>query len=92
MKSVSWFQKLARCPIHASKPIIGGRLFDIETGVITHYTTIMQGKGIKPVPVPFLPELVGRDPMKYVIGKRQRTGNGRVFLNQIRPEGYRWTD
>lgn len=74
--------EISKVPIHASKPIIGSRLFDIETGVITHYTTIMQAKGINPVPVPFMPGLVGRDPMRYVIGK----GSGRVtveyFLKQ----------
>jgi 2-isopropylmalate synthase len=68
--------EVSKVPIHASKPIIGSRLFDIETGVITHYTSIMQSKGIKPVPIPFMPELVGRDPLKYVIGK----GSGRVTV------------
>lgn len=68
--------EISKIPIHASKPIIGGRLFDIETGVITHYTSIMQAKGIKPVPVPFMPNLVGRDPMRFVIGK----GSGRVTV------------
>ena len=75
--------EISKVPIHASKPIIGGRLFDIETGVITHYTSIMQSMGIKPVPVPFMPNLVGREPMKFVIGK----GSGRVtvdyFLNKL---------
>lgn len=80
---------ISKVPIHASKPIIGGRLFDIETGVITHYTSIMQSKGIKPVPIPFMPNLVGREPMKFVIGK----GSGRVtvdyFLNKF---GYTASD
>lgn len=68
--------QISKVPIHASKPILGDRLFDIESGVITHYNSIMQSKGIKPVPVPFLPHIIGRDPMKYVIGK----GSGRVTI------------
>jgi len=68
--------QISKVPIHPSKPILGDRLFDIESGVITHYDSIMQAKGIKPVPVPFLPHVVGRDPMKYVIGK----GSGRVTV------------
>jgi len=68
--------EVSKVPIHPAKPIIGGRLFDIESGVVSHYTSIMQAKGIKPVPVPFMPSLVGREPMKYVIGK----GSGRVTV------------
>jgi isopropylmalate/homocitrate/citramalate synthase len=68
--------EISKVPIHPAKPIIGGRLFDIESGVISHYTSLMQAKGIKPVPVPFMPSLVGREPMKYVIGK----GSGRVSI------------
>ena len=68
--------EISKVPIHPSKPIIGSRLFDIESGVITHYNSIMQAKGINPVPVPFLPSVVGREPMKYVIGK----GSGKVTV------------
>lgn len=77
--------KISKVPIHASKPIIGSRLFDIESGVITHYTTIMQDKGIKPVPVPFLPHVVGQKDMEYVIGK----GSGRVTIEYyLKKNGY----
>ena len=81
--------QISKMPIPASKPIIGDRLFDIESGVITHYTSIMQAKGINPVPVPFLPHMVGRDPMKFVIGK----GSGRVTIEFfLEKYGYKATN
>jgi 2-isopropylmalate synthase len=66
--------EISKMPVHAGKPIVGERLFKIESGVVTHYTSIMQEKGINPVPVPFMPDLVGRPPMEFVIGK----GSGKV--------------
>jgi len=81
--------EISKVPISGSKPIIGSRLFDIESGVITHYTSIMKKKGINPVPVPFMPSLVGRDPMKYVIGK----GSGKVTIDYfLSKNGLKVTD
>jgi 2-isopropylmalate synthase len=69
--------EISKVPIHAAKPIVGDRLFKIESGVITHYTSIMQKKGINPIPVPFMPNMVGRAPMEFVIGK----GSGKVTVD-----------
>lgn len=69
--------EISKIPVHAGKPVIGERLFKMESGVVTHYTSIMRKKGINPVPVPFMPSLVGRPPMEFVIGK----GSGKVTVD-----------
>lgn len=63
-------------PIPSNKPVMGSRVFQAESGVVVDVYNKMDQYGIKPAMTPYLPQIVGREPMEIVIGKG--SGNSTV--------------
>lgn len=68
--------------IHGNKPIMGERVFQVESGVVTDVYAKMASAGVKPAMTPYLPEIVGRAPMNYVLGKGSGRATIRYFLEK----------
>ena len=57
--------------VHPSinKPVVGRALFDIAAGIPVHYTLQMAKQGVHAVPSPFVPQAVGQEPYRFVLGQ-----------------------
>jgi isopropylmalate/homocitrate/citramalate synthase len=60
---------IAQTPIRPGKPIVGGGLFEIESHIVAHISQRMSELGLRTGMVPFVPELVGQEPIRYALGK-----------------------
>ncbi len=60
---------IAQTPIASSKPIVGSGLFAIESHIIAHISRRMEDLGLRTGMLPFVPELVGQEPLHYALGK-----------------------
>ncbi len=69
-------------PLSANKPVMGERLFWAESGVVTDVFTKLAQHGVKPAMTPYIPEIVGREPTEYVIGKGSGSATIRFYLNK----------
>ena len=69
-------------PIATNKPVLGERLFWAESGVVTDVFTKLAQLGVKPAMTPYVPELVGRGPTEYVIGKGSGGATIRFYLDK----------
>ncbi|HPU62340.1 MAG TPA: homocitrate synthase [Bacillota bacterium] len=76
-------------PIATNKPVLGERLFWAESGVVTDVFTKLAQLGVKPAMTPYVPELVGRGPTEYVIGKGSGGATIRFYLDK---HGIAYTD
>ena len=71
-------ETISKFALAKNKPIVGRHLFDVESGVVTHVIAEMNKKGFKPVMTPFTADVVGQEPVRFVLGK----GSGRVTILQ----------
>jgi isopropylmalate/homocitrate/citramalate synthase len=60
---------IAQTPIRPSKPIVGSGLFAIESHIVAHISQKMEDLGLRTGMLPFVPELVGQQPLHYALGK-----------------------
>ncbi len=60
---------IAQTPIRPSKPIVGSGLFTIESHIVAHISQRMEELGLRTGMLPFVPELVGQEPLHYALGK-----------------------
>jgi methanogen homocitrate synthase len=60
---------IAQTPVRPGKPIVGGGLFEIESHIVAHISRRMEDEGIRTGMLPFVPELVGQEPLRYNLGK-----------------------
>jgi len=68
--------EISKVPIPPNKPIIGHRLFDVESGLVTDIIRKMDSLGIHTAMSPFLPSVVGEKDIRYVLG----TGSGKANI------------
>jgi 2-isopropylmalate synthase len=68
--------EIGKEPVYGRKPIVGPRLFEVESGLVSDVIYKMNKIGVKTGMSPFVPELVGGNPMQYVIGK----GSGKATI------------
>jgi len=59
---------LARVPISPNRPIVGEKLYEVESGIIAGWIRLAR-KDHPLEYVPFAPELVGQKPVSIVLGK-----------------------
>jgi methanogen homocitrate synthase len=60
-------EQVSKEPVPPSAPIVGRRVFQIETGVATHSTEKLRAAGIKPVRT-FVPSVVGQSDIGILLG------------------------
>ncbi|MGA2239887.1 MAG: pyruvate carboxyltransferase [Candidatus Bathyarchaeia archaeon] len=64
-----------KVPVNA--PVVGNNIFKTESGIITGWWAKSESQGMPLEVFPFLPELVGHDPVKILLGKK--SGRDSVF-------------
>ena len=57
----------SKVPVPLNGPIVGQRVFQLETGVAVHSTEKLRAAGIKPVRT-FVPAVVGQSDIKLLLG------------------------
>jgi isopropylmalate/homocitrate/citramalate synthase len=61
-------RELARVPQATNHPVVGDMLYNVESGIIANWVKNTEPNKLTE-PFPFLPELVGHEPVKVVLGK-----------------------
>ena len=60
-------EQVSKVPVPLNGPIVGQRVFQLETGVAVHSTEKLRAAGIKPVRT-FVPAVVGQSDIKLLLG------------------------
>lgn len=81
-KISEYVEKISGVPMWASKPVNGKRLFWLESGVVVDARTKMEKAGIVPAMCPYMPEEVGHEPIKVVLGGSSGKASVKYFLNE----------
>jgi methanogen homocitrate synthase len=76
-------REMSKVDLAPNKPVVGWRLYKVESGVVTHAITKMQEAGFKAGTFPFTPELVGQDPIEFVLGAGTGRNTIQFFLSQV---------
>jgi methanogen homocitrate synthase len=75
-------ENLSRRKVPSNKPIVGRGLFDMETGIGVDLHRKLQKAGFNLPAQPFLPELVGQDPIHLVLGKNSGSATIEYYLDK----------
>ena len=77
-------EQISKVKIADNKPIVGDKLFTVESGLIMHIFMKAQQQDF-PITImqPFLPDLVGQKAIEYVIGKGAGRTTVEYFLDKI---------
>ena len=76
-------ENISRRKVPSNKPIVGRGLFDNETGIGVDLHRKMQKNGFNITIQPFLPHLVGQDPLRLVLGKNSGAATIEYFLDKL---------
>jgi len=86
MKKIDSVTKLVEdisgIPIWTNKPVTGKKLFWVESGVVVDAKTKLENAGIRPAMSPYLPEVVGREGIKVVLGGSSGKASIKFYLDQ----------
>ena len=63
-------QEFSRVKLPPQAPVVGDGIFTIESGIIAGWWSRVEESGIPLEVFPFVPELVGHDPVRIVLGKK----------------------
>lgn len=74
---------ITQIPIPANKPVTGTKLFWLESGVVVQAKERMESQGIMAAMSPYLPELVGREEIKIVIGGSSGKDSIKYYLEKL---------
>lgn len=67
-KVTTRLSEITRIPVHHNKPVSGRKLFWVESGVVVSAKQRMEAAGLQSAMTPYLPELIGREPTRIVLG------------------------
>jgi isopropylmalate/homocitrate/citramalate synthase len=76
-------ENISRRKVPSNKPIVGRGLFDNETGIGVDLHRKMQKNGFNITIQPFLPRIVGQDPLRLVLGKNSGAATIEYFLDKL---------
>ena len=76
-------EEVTKYRIASRKAIVGRKLFEVESGVGIHFIGRLREKGVDPI-YPFSPEIVGGEPIRFVLGKGSGRASIRHFLHKKR--------
>jgi isopropylmalate/homocitrate/citramalate synthase len=82
-------EHISHRPIPLNKPIAGRGLSDLETGIAVDLHRKFEKAGFKISVQPFMPEVVGQEPFKLVLGKNSGKATIEYFLDKL---GFQATD
>lgn len=63
-------RSLSQVELPPQKPVVGDGIFTVESGIITGWWRRVEKMGLPLEMYPFLPEAVGQEPVKIVLGKK----------------------
>lgn len=63
-------EKITRVKMPPNRPIVGDNIFTVESGIIAGWWSRLEKIGMPLEMFPFLPSLVGHDPVRIVLGKK----------------------
>jgi len=76
-------EKITGIEIPPNKPVTGKKLFWVESGIVVHAKEKLEKKGIKAAMTPYLPELVGREDIKVVLGGSSGKQSVAYYLDKM---------
>lgn len=74
--------EISRVAVPGNKPVMGSRVFQVESGVVSDAYVKMAKHGVKPAMNPFMPEIAGADPISFVLGKGSGGASVRHYLDR----------
>lgn len=87
IKKIDWItslvENITNLSIHNNKPVTGKRLFWLESGVPCQAKTRLEKAGIAAAMTPYLPEIVGREDTKVVLGGSSGRENVQLYLENL---------
>ncbi|HPU62416.1 MAG TPA: homocitrate synthase [Bacillota bacterium] len=75
-------ERITGIPTWRNKPVTGTRLFWLESGVVVDAKTKLEKAGLVPAMCPYMPEVVGREPIKVVMGSFSGKASVKYFLDE----------
>jgi 2-isopropylmalate synthase len=75
-------EEVSKIPVPLNAPIVGKRVFQIETGVAVHSTEKLRAAGIKPVRT-FVPQVVGQPEIGLLLGAGSGTASVLHHLERL---------
>ncbi len=76
--------EIAKRPVAANKPIVGTHLSEVESGIVVHVVTEMRKSELGEIGfAPFVPSLVGQEPITIVPGRGTGRHSVSVLLEQL---------
>lgn len=83
LKRVSlMFEEMSKVKVPINKPIVGGRIFDIESGLVVDIIEKFKPLGVRAVWGTFVPDLVGAKPQNIILGKGAGKANIQYYLDK----------
>ena len=79
----SLVENISHRPIPPNKPIVGRGLSDLETGIGVDLHRKFEKAGFKISIQPFMPEVVGQESFKFVLGKNSGNATIEYFLDKL---------
>lgn len=76
-------EEITGIPIPGNKPVTGKRLFWLESGIPVQAKTRLEEAGIAAAMTPYLPELVGREGIKIVLGGSSGKESVKIYLDEL---------
>ncbi|MET0660005.1 MAG: homocitrate synthase [Steroidobacteraceae bacterium] len=74
--------EIAKVPVRGNKAIVGPTLSTVESGLVTDMIARLKKIGVETGMAPFVPELIGGEPLRYVIGKGSGKANIVYYLEK----------
>ncbi|MBN1672615.1 MAG: hypothetical protein JXR37_16355 [Kiritimatiellae bacterium] len=76
-------EHVSRFPMAGNKPVVGRNLFNVDSGLIIHILSKCEEAGFPAVVMmPYMPQMVGRNDLRYVAGKGAGAAAVEVFLHR----------
>ena len=76
-------EEISQVPVWRNKPVMGKRLFMVESGVVIHAKQKLEAHGIKAAMMPYLPEIVGREALQVVLGGSSGKASVAYYLDNL---------
>lgn len=75
--------EVAKRQVAPNKPIVGGKLFEVESGIVVHIIDRMRTAGLGDGAIPYQPSLAGRGPVEIIAGRGTGRRSARIMLDQL---------
>jgi len=79
-------QDIAGFTPNYNSPVVGERLFWVESGIVVDALSKLKDAGIMPAMSPYLPELVGREEPEFKLGAFSGNASIKIYLQQKKIE------